>query len=287
MSIVDLYVIALAFLTLFSMGLGLTPRAILRSLARAPGTTAAALVVNFLVLPLVLLGLDAVLELPQPIFLGLLLCMAAPGGGTGSLLTYLARGDVAFSLGLLVLFTLLSFVLTPLWMAPFSPQSGASLIADAVPMVLRILAFILLPLGLGLAVARRLPPWVERWQPRLARVSLLMLLGLVAGLLVTKGHLLWTIGWPALAAAAITVGVGLLSGLLTGRGLRAAFSFTTAVRNVTLAMLLATTHYADELVLMAVLAYGLFMYGVGMPAALVVKRSQAAAGSRQSSVVSR
>ena len=141
----DIYVAALALLTLFAIGLNLTAAQIREALTAHPVATALATLINLIALPLIVVVAQNLVPMPEPVFGGLLLCAASPGGGTGSLLTHLAQGDVPFSVGLLVLLTALSLLVTPLWMVSFAPPvSDLSPLAATWPMVRTLLVFIIL-----------------------------------------------------------------------------------------------------------------------------------------------
>ncbi len=259
-------------LTMLGMGLDLTFDQLGRGLAERPGATLVGLLVNILVFPLLALGIAWGFGLSGPLFAGFLLCAASPGGGTGSLLTWMSRGRIAFSIGLLVLLTLSSLVVTPMWMLAFAPPTTGADPWDAAALMLRpIILYILLPLAAGLYTRRVAPELALRWQPRVARVSVWLLVAIVLAYVVLKGPLLFDAGGGILGASGLAVLLSLVSGMLLrpqGQGgWRRALGFTTGVRNMTLGLLLASTCYREDETLLAVLAYGMFMYLIGVPSA--------------------
>jgi BASS family bile acid:Na+ symporter len=264
----DLAIQALNISLMFSVGLELDLVRLRRTLDRRAlllGVTA----LNFGFVPLLALGVARGLGLSSAVFVGLMLAAVSPGGGTGTLLTRTARGNLELSVVLLGLFTALAVPLVPGLALLLLPQDSLSLW----PLLRTLLVFQLLPLGLGLTLRLWAAPLAARLD-RLARpLSNLIFAALVLGLLVTKGHLVVEVGARGIAALCAVV-VGSLVAPLVIRGPaadRSALSLTTGVRNLSLALLLASAFFTDTTTL-TVLTYGLVMYLVGVPAALVARR---------------
>jgi bile acid:Na+ symporter, BASS family len=273
----DIYVGLLALTTLFGMGLTLQPADLAEIMARRRGLLILAVAINLVALPLLGLALFPLFGAATSFAVGFMLCMAAPGGGTGTLLTYVANGDLRFSVALLLILTVSSVVITPSWMVLAAPADDVGqLYLAALPMAGILFGFILLPLVAGMTYRRLWPVAADVMQPWIARLSLILLLLLVVAYLVTHGHLVIASGWRLPLLTLIGVVAALASGWLVRQTAApatvAAFSLTTSVRNITLAILLAATYYRDEGVLVAVLAYGLIMYLVGIPAAMLWAR---------------
>ncbi len=102
---------------------------------------------QYTLMPLIAFTLIHLFQLPAGIAVGLLLVGCCPGGVSSNLITFLSRGDVAFSVGMTTISTLLSPVLTPLLMLYLI---GNSVDIHAVAMFKSILIVTLLPIGLGL-----------------------------------------------------------------------------------------------------------------------------------------
>ena len=84
--------------------------------------------------------------MPKPVVVGIILVGCCPGGVSSNIMSYLCRGDVAFSVGMTTVSTLLAPVVTPLlvlWLA------GEQVAVDAVGMFLNILIVTLLPVSIG------------------------------------------------------------------------------------------------------------------------------------------
>lgn len=264
----DLAIQALNLSLMFSVGLELDLGRLRAALGRR-WLLLACVALNFGLVPLIAAGLGHVFALPQAVVAGLLLAAVAPGGGTGTLLTRTAGANLELSVVLLGVFTALAVPLVPALALALVPDQSLQLW----PLLRTLLLFQLLPLALGLGIRLARPALAARLD-RLARpLSNVIFGGLVLGLLATKGQLVFDLGLGSLAAQALTVAASLLAPLaLPGpRRDRLAVALTTAVRNLSLALLLASAFF-DEVTMLAVLTYGLVMYLVGVPVAVGARR---------------
>ena len=103
--------LALALIML-GLGLGLTLKDFLRVINQ-PRDFIAGFVCQLLILPIVALSVALILDLPAPIAVGLMIIAAAPGGVTSNVLTKFANGDVALSISLTAVISLISIISVP------------------------------------------------------------------------------------------------------------------------------------------------------------------------------
>ena len=103
--------IALALIML-GLGLGLSVKDFTRIL-RVPKDFFVGFFSQLVILPIVALGIALILNLPAPIAVGLMIIAAAPGGVTSNVLTKFANGDVALSISLTAVISLISIVSVP------------------------------------------------------------------------------------------------------------------------------------------------------------------------------
>jgi predicted Na+-dependent transporter len=271
----EIYVSLLSVATLLGMGLGLTLEQISDTIRQHWKKLLWGVIFNFVVIPFVALGIRDAVNLESAFFTGFFLCMAAPGGGTGSLLTYCAKGDISFSVALMFLLTLVSLFATPLLMVFAVPvNNGTSPWLAVIPMVTTLVVYIMAPLVLGLAI-RKLWPFIALSLVKpVTRLSMIMLLMLVIGYLVIKGDQIAVGGLTLIILSLASACVALAGGMTTTPhvGLRRSLGFTSSVRNVTLAILLASTSYPDPRTMLAVLAYGLAQYVISFPIAFMAVR---------------
>ena len=105
-------IVPLLGLVMFAMGVTLTGGDFLRVLRR-PFPVALGVALQFLLMPLLAWGLAQLAGLPPQLAIGLLLVGCSPGGTASNVICYLARGDVALSITLTTVSTVLAFVATP------------------------------------------------------------------------------------------------------------------------------------------------------------------------------
>ncbi len=268
----DLTIQALNITLMLSVGLALD-LTVVRATTRRFGLLTIATLLNFALLPAIAVGAVRVFRLETAVAAGVLLSAFAPGGGTGTLLTRTARGNLELSVVLLALFTLLAVPLTPaLALATLGTVEGAELRLQ--PMLRTLVVFQLIPLVLGVAMRRFRPGWADATN-RLARpLSNAIFALLFVGLLVTKGHLVFQAESNLIAVITLLVvsSLAIPSVWHTSRRDCSALSLTTGVRNLSLALLLSSTFF-DDVTTIVVLAYGLAMYALGVPMALWWRRS--------------
>ena len=132
-------------LIMLTMGLTLTDEDF-RILASRPFDIVVGSLAQFTLMPLIAYGLVRGLGLPREVGVGLILVGCCPGGVSSNIMSFLCKGDVAFSVGLTTVSTLASPVMTPLltlWLA------GESVDVDAAGMFTSILFVTILPVALG------------------------------------------------------------------------------------------------------------------------------------------
>jgi BASS family bile acid:Na+ symporter len=230
---------------------------------------------NLVVVPGVAVLALTQVELPQAFIVGLLLCAASPGGSTGPLFAIQARGDVAAAVVAMIGLALVSVVTAPLtisWVLGLSTAVDARALVG--PMILTLGAAQLLPLVVGMALRRWQPAIAGRLADPMSRAANLLLLVIIAGLLVTKGGVLLEVGALGVGLSILLVLLNLGVGALTAREVapRRAFAMVTAVRNISLALLVSAAYFPDPRTDGAILTFGLFTMLLPFVAALLLKR---------------
>lgn len=173
-------IVLLLFLTMVGMGLTLTV-ADFALVFRRPAGMIIGPVCQFGLLPLMamLIGRAAGYHDTYPfIFLGLILISASPGGVTSNLMTYFGKGDVALSVSLTAVCTVLALGLTPLLLSLY----GSNVPDFSIPVMevfTQILVLVIVPLAVGMVVRWRLVRLAKRLEKPFAMIGLLALLFLV------------------------------------------------------------------------------------------------------------
>ena len=160
-------------------GLGLGLRDIVGPLRR-PRLVIAALGLNFVLAPAIAYALAKMFGLDRPYATGLLILSAAAGAPFLPKLAQLAKGDVAFSVGLMLLLTVGTVVFLPILLPLLIPGQSA----DPWPILRPLLFTMLVPLAVGMVIRGRSEQWSARLRPAFALLSNLSMVVAIAVLVV-------------------------------------------------------------------------------------------------------
>ncbi|MDJ0938450.1 MAG: bile acid:sodium symporter [Woeseiaceae bacterium] len=242
--------VALALmLVMFSVALGLKVDDF-GLLGERPLVFAAGVVAQVVGLPLMTFCVLQFVEVPASIALGMLVVACCPGGAVSNLLTYLARGNVAYSVSLTATSSILAAVLTPasilFWSNLHAPTAALLASIDVSPVVFLAQTTVLLalPLVAGMIVAARAPDVAAGIRRRTALVGALVL----GGVVVYGIAYFYPVLWPALPllgtvtvlhnASAFLLG-GVVGALTRAEGgIRRALTFEVGIQNSGLALVI-------------------------------------------------
>ena len=202
---------------------------------------------QFTIMPLLAWGLARLFHLDEALALGVVLVGCCPGGTASNVITYLAKGDLALSVGMTGVSTLLAPLLTPLltW-----ALAGKSVDVDVAGMLLSILWVVILPIVMGLVVKGLWPKFTEKATAYLPAVSSLAIAFIVAIVIGANAHKLMAGGLVIVVVVVLHNLCGLSLGYLIGRLLglaepkKRAISIEVGMQNSGLASSLATLHFA-------------------------------------------
>jgi BASS family bile acid:Na+ symporter len=222
----DILNIALAFI-MFGVSLGIK-LVDFKGIWLYPKAAVAGLVSQYLALPLITVGLVALISPSPYLALGMVLVAACPGGNVSNFFTQLAGGNVALSVALSMISTFFAFLLTPLQMSIWGgllPQTSQLLEEVDIafwPMFKVIATIMLLPLLLGMGFAHIKPSWarVIRKPVRIASFAILLAIigfGLSANLDVFAKYY-HRVVYIVLVHNGLALISGLVIGIVTGIG---------------------------------------------------------------------
>ena len=231
---------------MFGMGLTLSPQDF-RIVFSRPKDIIIGCLAQFTVMPLLALGLSWAFALPKELALGVILVGCCPGGTASNVITYLAKGDLALSVGMTATSTLLAPLLTPLlvWLL-----AGTMVEVDTIGMLLSIVYVVIAPIIVGLIFQRYLPKFTKSTVPYLPAFSSIVI-AFVVGIVVSHNADRLLVGGMIVVLVVMLHNLcGLSLGYIIGRLLgladskKRAISIEVGMQNSGLASSLATLHFA-------------------------------------------
>lgn len=227
------------------MGLSLTMNQILAPL-RNGRLVVVALVANFVIVPLLAFGLGNLLGLSEGLSIGLILMGTAAGAPFLPKLGEVAKGDIAFSVGLMVMLMVITVVYMPIVL----PLVIEGVEVDAWDIASSLIFLMLLPLAIGLVVKAQWEDLANKLQPVMGIISsVAMALLLVAGIIANWSSIVAIIGTGGLIAILVFLAVSFLVGFLAAgsdRGIKSILGLGTAQRNLSAAFVVALQNFSDN-----------------------------------------
>lgn len=231
---------------MFGMGLTLSPQDFKVVLSR-PKDIFIGCLTQFTVMPLLALGLTLAFSLPKELAIGVILVGCCPGGTASNVMTYLAKGDLALSVGMTAASTILAPLMTPflVWLL-----AGTIVDVDTVGMLMSIVYVVIAPIVCGLLCQRFLPAMTKRVTPYLPALSSVAIMVVVVIVVSHNAERLLTAGLLIVSIVMIHNLLGLAIGYTVGRLLHlqkpkcVALSIEVGMQNSGLASSLAVLHFA-------------------------------------------
>jgi BASS family bile acid:Na+ symporter len=231
---------------MFGMGLTLSPQDF-RIVFSRPKDIIIGCLAQFTIMPLLALGLSWAFALPKELALGVILVGCCPGGTASNVITYLAKGDLALSVGMTATSTLLAPLLTPLLVLMLA---GTMVEVDTIGMLLSIVYVVIAPIVVGLIFQRYLPKFTKSTVPYLPAFSSIVI-AFVVGIVVSHNADRLLVGGMIVVLVVMLHNLcGLSLGYIIGRLLgladskKRAISIEVGMQNSGLASSLATLHFA-------------------------------------------
>ena len=243
--IMQLSVLVFVITSMFSMGLSLTMGQIIEPL-RSVRLVVLALAANFILVPVLAYVILLIIPLEQGLATGLIIMATAAGAPFLPKLAQSAKGNMAFSVGLMTLLMVSTIIYMPL-VLPFLLQGVE---VDALAIAQSLLFTMLVPLAVGLLIKWRYESTADSLQPHMAQVSTVALvLLMVSGLVINFSDIVDVIGTGGILAVLIFLIVATVIGYLLGGpavNTRSVLGLGTAQRNLAAALIVAGQNFADD-----------------------------------------
>ncbi len=272
--------IALALIML-GLGLGLSTRDFLRVINN-PKDFTVGIICQLILLPIVAYILLLILRLPVELALGLMIIAAAPGGVTSNVLTKFANGDVALSISLTALGSLISIISVPFIVFSSAKLLGVTDLSSDITMTgiaLKMALVVTVPVILGMIIRRFAENFISSNINIVNRITGILFIVVFAAIWIEeRENIISYLGQAGLAVLILNVVMMTLAfyiakGFATGIPQRKCISLECGLQNGTLAVFVATQIFNDVAYMVPTAAYALIMYITGFIFIYILKNS--------------
>ncbi len=207
------WVTTLLMLIMLGMGVHLKVDDFKRVLSR-PAPVAAGIFLHYLVMPLAAWGLAKLFHMPPDLAAGMILVGSVASGTASNVMIFLAKGDVALSVTISSVSTLVGVFATPLLTRLYV---AADIQVDIAGMLLSILKIVIIPIALGLVIHHTLPRLVKAVEPWLPAFSMVCILAIITAVVAGSAANIASVGLVVIVAVIMHNAIGLLGGYWGGR----------------------------------------------------------------------
>ena len=262
-------------LSLFFIMLGMGMSLVVDDFKRIALEPKAALVgfsAQMLLLPLLAFLVISIFEMDPLLAVGLMILSFCPGGTTSNMMTFLVKGDVALSISLTAIVSLVAPFTIPL-LANMSMAhilgEGSEFVLPLQKTIITLVVITALPVGLGMLLRKWKPALCDRLENSVKVFSVLFLFLIIAGIIKNNQEnmisYLQQVGLPVimLNVLAMLAGLFLALGLKLNRAQSVTISYEVGMQNGTTAMLVTSTILHNDVMTIAPAIYGLLMFIIG------------------------
>jgi len=241
------YVNTLLGIVMFGMGLTLK-LSVFRVVFSHPKDVLIGFAAQFTIMPLTAYVLSRCFNLSPELTVGVILVGTCPGGTSSNVMTYLAKGDVALSVGMTAVSTALAPVATPLLTYLYA---GQTVDVNMLSMFMSIIQVVILPIALGFAINKFFPKFAGNAVGILPLVSTLAIVAIVGAVVSANAAKLVTCGMTVLCVVILHNLLGYALGYAAGKALHMpankcrTVAIEVGMQNSGLATSLATVHFAQ------------------------------------------
>ena len=257
-TLAQLSVLVFVICSMLSMGLSLTISQITAPLKNAK-LVIFALLANFVLVPILAVLITILLPLDQSVEIGLILLATAAGAPFLPKLAEAAKGNIAFSVGLMVLLMLVTIIYLPIVL----PLLLGDVEVNPFEIAQSLIVLMLIPLAIGLFIKARYAETAVKMQPSFGQASNFALILLaVLGLVLNFSSMIALVGSWGILAGVLFVVISLIVGFFLGgadSGTRSVMGLGTAQRNISAALVVGAQNFDAEVItyLMVIAVIGL------------------------------
>jgi len=259
--------IALALIML-TLGLGLTGQDFLRVI-KQPKDFIIGLICQLILLPIIAFILIKIFNTPIELALGVMIIAAAPGGVTSNVLTKFANGDVALSVSLTAVISLISIISVPFIIFKSADLLQITNISKEISIIgisMKMFLVVTLPVLLGMLIRKFATYFIDSKRQLIQRISIILFAFVFAAI--------WIEEWENIISYIVQAGTITLTlnvvmmiiayylakFLASGVAQRKCISLECGLQNGTLAVFVASQLFNDIIFLIPTAAYALIMF---------------------------
>ena len=264
---------------MFGLGLGLTAQDFLRVI-KNPKDFLIGFLSQVILLPIVAIILISLISLPIEIAMGVMIIAAAPGGVTSNILTKFADGDVALSVTLTAVVSLLSIIIVPLIVFNSANYLGIEIVKEIsmLNIALKMFFVVTVPVLFGMIVRSLMTDFIISKTLLVQRLSVILFLIVFISIwieewdriisFITRAGLIAFI----LNLTMIFMGYYIAKIFASGISQRKCISLECGLQNGTLAVFVATQLFDDIVYMVPTAAYALIMFVTSIIFVLIVRK---------------
>ena len=264
---------------MFGLGLGLTTSDFLRIIKR-PRDFIVGFLSQVILLPIIAFGLILIIPMPIEIAMGVMIIAAAPGGVTSNVLTKFANGDVALSVSLTAVVSLLAIFIVPFIIFNFANFIGVEITKEISILNIAVKMFLVVtvPVIFGMIIRNLMTDFIISKTLIIQRLSIILFLIIFISIWLEEwDRIVSFIARAGLVAGVLNlvmifVGYYIAKMFASGVPQRKCISLECGLQNGTLAVFV-TTQLFDEMVFMVpTAAYALIMFVTSIFFVLIVRK---------------
>ena len=278
--ITDIFLpLALAFI-MFALGLGLTGADFLRVL-KQPKDFLVGAISQIILLPIIAFILIKIWPISPELAIGIMIIAAAPGGVTSNILTSFAKGDVALSVSLTAIISLLSVITVPFIIITSLNLLDLNNVSQKISltnMALSMFLIVTLPVILGMIIKKILSNFVLSFEPIAKKISIfLFVFVLIGAILAERNNVIAYFAQAGLITLVLNVVMMIVAfyvAQLLGSGIaqKKCIAIECGLQNGTLAIFVATTLFGGGVYLIPAATYSLIMFATSLIFVFITKK---------------
>ena len=278
--ITDIFLpLALAFI-MFALGLGLTGADFLRVL-KQPKDFLVGAISQIILLPIIAFILIKIWPISPELAIGVMIIAAAPGGVTSNILTSFAKGDVALSVSLTAIISLLSVITVPFIIITslnLLDLNNVSQNISLTNMALSMFLIVTLPVILGMIIKKTLSNFALSFEPIAKKISIfLFVLVLIGAILAERNNVIAYFAQAGLITLVLNVVMMIVAFYVaqllgTGVAQKKCIAIECGLQNGTLAIFVATTLFGGGVYLIPAATYSLIMFATSLIFVFIIKK---------------